>query len=77
MRNDSKKSAGGSGAGGMPQSGRGNNGIIPTSIKSISSYWRIVSSGASSVASTVKSAASAASAIVDRDSEFPQDQVIF
>ncbi|CAA3006703.1 autophagy-related 18f isoform X1 [Olea europaea subsp. europaea] len=75
MRNDSKKSGGGSGAGGMPQSGRGNNGILPTSIKSLSSYWRIVSSGASSVASTVKSAASAASAIVDRDSEFPQDQV--
>ncbi|KAL2523665.1 Autophagy-related protein 18f [Abeliophyllum distichum] len=75
MRNDSQKSGGGSSAGGMLQSGRGNNGIIPTSIKSLSSYWRIVSSGASSVASTVRSAASAASAMVDRDGESPQDQV--
>ncbi|CAI9773455.1 unnamed protein product [Fraxinus pennsylvanica] len=75
MRNDSQKSGGGSVSGGMLQSGRGNNGIIPTSIKSLSSYWKIVSSGASSVASTVRSAASAASSMVDNDGVPSQDQV--
>lgn len=73
MRNDSQKSGGVSVPGGMLRSDRGNNGIIPTSIKSLSSYWRVVSSGASSVASTVRSAASA---MVDKDGESPQDQVI-
>lgn len=55
--------------------GGGNNGFIPSSIRSISSYLRIVSSGASTVASTVRSAASAASTIVDRDSDVIPDQV--
>lgn len=53
----------------------GNNGFIPSSIRSFSSYLRIVSSGASTVASTVRSAASAASTIVDRDSDAGHDQV--
>ncbi|XP_076905511.1 autophagy-related protein 18f-like [Bidens hawaiensis] len=52
-----------------------NNGIIPSSIRSFSSYLRIVSSGASTVASTVRSAAS--SAIVDRDSDSGHDQVLW
>ncbi|KAK1435647.1 hypothetical protein QVD17_01413 [Tagetes erecta] len=58
-------------------SGGGNNGFIPTSFRSLSSYLRIVSSGASTVASTVRSAASAASTIVDRDSDAVPDQVLW
>lgn len=54
-----------------------NNGFIPTSFRSISSYLRIVSSGASTVASTVRSAASAASTIVDRDTDAVPDQVLW
>ncbi|XP_076910863.1 autophagy-related protein 18f-like [Bidens hawaiensis] len=50
-----------------------NNGIIPSSIRSFSSYLRIVSSSASTVASTVRSAA----AIVDRDSDSGPDQVLW
>ncbi|KAK1407051.1 hypothetical protein QVD17_38662 [Tagetes erecta] len=57
--------------------GGGNNGFIPSSIRSFSSYLRIVSSGASTVASTVRSAASAASTIVDRDSDAVHDQVVW
>ncbi|KAA8526937.1 hypothetical protein F0562_008834 [Nyssa sinensis] len=69
MGNDSKKTQGG-----LPRSGR-TNGFIPTSFRALSSYLRIVSSGASTVASTVRSAASAASAIVDRDNDASHDQV--
>ncbi|KAE9456610.1 hypothetical protein C3L33_11615, partial [Rhododendron williamsianum] len=47
------------------------NGFIPTSFRALSSYLRIVSSGASSVA---RSAASAASAIVERDNDNSHDQ---
>lgn len=54
-----------------------NNGFIPTSFRSLSSYLRIVSSGASTVASTVRSAASAASTIVDRDTDAVPDQVLW
>lgn len=52
-------------------------GVIPNSIRSsISSYLRIVSSGASTVASSVRSAASAA--IVDRDNnDVGPDQVLW
>ncbi|GJW90741.1 autophagy-related protein 18f-like protein isoform X2 [Tanacetum coccineum] len=52
-------------------------GVIPNSIRSsISSYFRIVSSGASTVASSVRSAASAA--IVDRgDNDVGPDQVLW
>lgn len=62
MRNDGQKQ----------QPGR-TNGFIPTSFRALSSYLRIVSSGASSVA---RSAASAASAIVERDSDNSPDQVL-
>ncbi|KAI3686239.1 hypothetical protein L1987_79913 [Smallanthus sonchifolius] len=55
----------------------GNNGFIPSSFRSLSSYLRIVSSGASTVASTVRSAASAASTIVDRDADATPDQVLW
>ncbi|KAK6132958.1 hypothetical protein DH2020_033249 [Rehmannia glutinosa] len=65
MRNDSQRS--GDGGALVPLSGRVNNGIIPNSFKALSSYLRIVSSGASTVASTVRSAASAASAAVERE----------
>ncbi|XP_006363523.1 autophagy-related protein 18f-like isoform X1 [Solanum tuberosum] len=51
------------------KSGRSSNGFIPTSFRVLS---RIVSSGASTVSSTVRSAASA---IVDRDNE--HDQVLW
>lgn len=58
------------------QGGGGGGGVIPNSIRSsISSYLRIVSSGASTVASSVRSAASAA--IVDRDNnDVGPDQVV-
>ncbi|KAL7143214.1 hypothetical protein ABFS83_08G176500 [Erythranthe nasuta] len=77
MRNDGQKSGDGGGGAMVPRSsgGRGNNGIIPNSFKTLSSYLKIVSSGASTVASTVRSAASAASAIVERDGESSHDQV--
>ncbi|KAK9268924.1 hypothetical protein L1049_000689 [Liquidambar formosana] len=67
MRNDGQKPQGG-----VPRSGR-TNGFIPSSFRAISSYLRIVSSGASTVASNVRSAASAA--IVDRDDDASHDQV--
>ncbi|KAI7737700.1 hypothetical protein M8C21_011872 [Ambrosia artemisiifolia] len=57
--------------------GGGNNGFIPSSFRSLSSYLRIVQSGASTVASTVRSAASAASTIVDRDADAGPDQVLW
>ncbi|XP_042483172.1 autophagy-related protein 18f-like isoform X2 [Macadamia integrifolia] len=70
MRNDGQKPQGV-----VPRSGR-SNGFIPNSFRTISSYWRIVSSGASTVASTVRSAgASVASSIVDRDDDASRDQV--
>ena len=63
MRND----------GGQKQQGGGRtNGFIPSSFRALSSYLRIVSSGASTVA---KSAASVASSIVDRDDDAGHDQV--
>ncbi|XP_052207970.1 autophagy-related protein 18f [Diospyros lotus] len=71
MRNDSQKPPGA-----VPRPGR-TNGFIPTSFRTLSNYLRIVSSGASTVASTVRSAASAASAIVDRDNDSGQDQVLW
>ena len=49
------------------------NGFIPSSFRALSSYFGIVSSGASSVASTVRSAASS---IVDRDEDARYDQVL-
>ncbi|KAI4333805.1 hypothetical protein L6164_018567 [Bauhinia variegata] len=69
MRNDSQKQQ----QGGAPRSGR-TNGFIPSSFRAISSYLRIVSSGASTVA---RSAASVASSIVDRDDDADHDQVIW
>ncbi|XP_027340566.1 autophagy-related protein 18f isoform X1 [Abrus precatorius] len=50
------------------------NGFIPSSFRALSSYLRIVSSGASTVA---RSAASVASSIVDRDDDPDHDQVIW
>ncbi|KAG6793952.1 hypothetical protein POTOM_003179 [Populus tomentosa] len=55
--------------------GRANgnkNGFLPSSFRAISSYLRIVSSGASTVA---RSAASVAQSIVDRDDDANHDQV--
>lgn len=48
------------------------NGFIPSSFRALSSYLRIVSSGASTVA---RSAVSVASSIVDRDDDTNHDQV--
>ncbi|XP_054815071.1 autophagy-related protein 18f-like isoform X1 [Prosopis cineraria] len=59
-------------AGGV-RSGR-TNGFFPSSLRAISSYLRVVSSGASNVA---RSAASVASSIVDRDDDANSDQVIW
>ncbi|KAK6934390.1 BCAS3 domain [Dillenia turbinata] len=55
---------------------RGGNGFMP-SFRTISSYLRIVSSGASSVASSVRSAASVASSIVDKEDGSFHDQVLW
>lgn len=49
------------------------NGVIPNSFRAISSYLRIVRSGASTVA---RSAASVASSIVERDHVVGHDQVL-
>ncbi|XP_050883221.1 autophagy-related protein 18f isoform X2 [Lathyrus oleraceus] len=72
MRNDGQKQQvlhqGGVGVGGR------TNGFIPSSFRALSSYLRIVSSGASTVA---RSAASVASSIVDRDDVADHDQVIW
>ncbi|KAF7833879.1 autophagy-related protein 18f-like [Senna tora] len=71
MRKDDQKQHQGGAA--IPRSGR-TNGLIPSSFRAISSYLRIVSSGASNVA---RSAASVASSIVDRDGDTDHDQVIW
>ncbi|XP_047340803.1 autophagy-related protein 18f isoform X2 [Impatiens glandulifera] len=68
MRKDDGQIAQG-GGGGASRPGR-SNGFLPTSLRSLSSYLRIVNSGASSVASTVRTAASA---IVDRDNNNNDD----
>ncbi|XP_020241850.1 autophagy-related protein 18g-like isoform X1 [Asparagus officinalis] len=55
-----------------PQGSGRNNGFM----RSFSSYLRIVSNGASNVASTVKSAGvSVASSLADRDEDAARDQV--
>lgn len=72
MKNDGQRLQNG---GGGPRSAARSNGFF--SLRTISSYLRIVSSGASTVASTVRSAgASVASSIVDREDE-GRDQVNF
>ncbi|KAI4322826.1 hypothetical protein L6164_022483 [Bauhinia variegata] len=68
MRNDGQQQQQGS----APRSGR-TSGFFPSSFRAISSYLRIVSSGASTVA---RSAASVASSIVDRDDDADHDQVL-
>lgn len=72
MRNDGQKQQvlhqGGVGVG----VGGRTNGFIPSSFRALSSYLRIVSSGASTVA---RSAASVASSIVDREDVADHDQV--
>ncbi|KAF5728368.1 autophagy-related protein 18f [Tripterygium wilfordii] len=72
MRNssDAQKQLGGAV---VPRPGRAGNGIIPK-FRAISSYLRIVSSGASTVA---KSAASAAASIVDKIDDANHDQVLW
>jgi hypothetical protein len=77
MRNDGSKQQllhhqGGVGVGVGVGGGGRTNGFIPSSFRAISSYLRIVSSGASTVA---RSAASVASSIVDRDDVADHDQV--
>ena len=57
--------------GGVPRHAK-TNGFIPSSFRALSSYLRIVSSGASTVA---RSAVSVASSIVDRDDDTNHDQV--
>lgn len=68
MRNDEQKPPL---EGGNVALGRSKNGVFPSSFRALS---KIVSSGASTVASTVKSAASA---IAERDNESTHDQVLF
>lgn len=71
MRNDGQKQQVLHQGGGVGVGGR-TNGFIPSSFRALSSYLRIVSSGASTVA---RSAASVASSIVDRDDVADHDQV--
>lgn len=66
MRNDSQRSGDG---GALVPSGRG---IIPNSFRTFTGCLKYVTSSAASVASTVRSAASA---MVDRDGEINFDQV--
>ncbi|PHU13064.1 hypothetical protein BC332_19994 [Capsicum chinense] len=68
MRNDEQKSAVEGGNVGL---GRRQNGVFPVSFRALS---KIVSSGASTVASTVRSAASA---IVEKDNDSGHDQVLW
>ncbi|KAG5597786.1 hypothetical protein H5410_039018 [Solanum commersonii] len=68
MRNDEQKPPL---EGGNVALGRSKNGVFPASFRALS---KIVSSGASTVASTVKSAASA---IAERDNESSHDQVLW
>ncbi|KAJ8532604.1 hypothetical protein K7X08_012527 [Anisodus acutangulus] len=73
MRTDDQKpvlEGGGVALGGGSRLGRSKNGVFPSSFRALS---KIVSSGASTVASTVKSAASA---MVERD-ELSHDQVLW
>lgn len=73
MRNDGQKQQLIHQGVGVAAAGGGKtNGFIPSSFRAISSYLRIVSSGASTVA---RSAASVASSIVDRDDVSDHDQV--
>lgn len=68
MRNDAQKQQ-------LLHQGNGGgrtNGFIPSSFRALSSYLRVVSSGASTVA---RSAASVASSIVERDDDPDHDQV--
>ncbi|KAG4978296.1 hypothetical protein JHK82_037571 [Glycine max] len=70
MRNDAQKQQ-------LLHQGNGGgrtNGFIPSSFRALSSYLRVVSSGASTVA---RSAASVASSIVERDDDPDHDQVIW
>lgn len=78
MRNDGQKpvQGGGGSKSAMRGSSTNGSGFIPTSFRTLSNYLKIVSSGASTVASTVKSAASAASAIVDREFDSSHEQVV-
>ncbi|XP_050367273.1 autophagy-related protein 18f [Argentina anserina] len=62
---------GGRNGGGVSRHGK-TNGFIPSSFRALSSYLRIVSSGASTVA---RSAVSVASSIVERDEDASNDQV--
>lgn len=60
---------------GVPRS-RGGNGLF--SVRSLSNYMRIVSSGASNVASSVRSAgASIVSSVSDRHDGPSRDEVLF
>lgn len=68
MRNDEQKPPL---EGGNVALGRSKNGVFPASFRALS---KIVSSGASTVASTVKSAASA---IAERDNQSSHDQVLW
>lgn len=76
MRNDGQIAHGhGMGSRGASRSGRAN-GFLPTSLRSLSGYLRIVNSGASTVASTVRTAASAI--VMDRDTnDASHDQVLW
>ncbi|XP_061350527.1 autophagy-related protein 18f-like isoform X2 [Gastrolobium bilobum] len=80
-RNDGQKQqhllhGGGAAGTGSDHSGKNNNnGFIPSSFLSLSSYLRVVSSGASTVARSA--AASLASTILDRDDDADCDKVIW
>lgn len=54
-----------------------NNGLLPNSLKIISSCLKTVSSNASTVASTVRSASASVAASISTSSEDHKDQVTF
>lgn len=64
------------GGGGMRR-GKGKNGLLPSSLRIISSCLKTVSSNAGSVASTVRSAGASVAASIAVPAADEKDQVIY
>lgn len=65
----------GGGGGGMRRGKGGRNGLLPSSLRIISSCLKTVSSNAGSVASTVRSAGASVAASIAPQAEDEKDQV--
>uniref|UniRef100_A0A0E0HEA5 Uncharacterized protein n=2 Tax=Oryza nivara TaxID=4536 RepID=A0A0E0HEA5_ORYNI len=69
--------AGAGGGGGMRRGKGGRNGLLPSSLRIISSCLKTVSSNAGSVASTVRSAGASVAASIAPQAEDEKDQVLW